>query len=131
CATLALLNIVLNATGVDIGEHLRQFKAFTADFTPYARGEALSSFDFVKRIHNSFATKMDMLENDKNLASKAATRHKKKRGSADSPASDDSLENFESNAHHFIAFTPMEGEVWKLDGMDAQPTSMGEFERET
>ena len=55
CATVALLNIVNNIPEVDLGEHLSQFKDFTGDFPPVLRGDAISNFKFVKRIHNSFA----------------------------------------------------------------------------
>jgi ubiquitin carboxyl-terminal hydrolase L5 len=34
CASLALLNIVLNSSQLDIGEHLTQFRQFTADLSP-------------------------------------------------------------------------------------------------
>lgn len=146
CATLAMINILMNSVGVGVGEHLEQFKEFTSGFTPYQRGEALASFDFVKGIHNSFAKKMDILECDKYLSHKVhkASRVKnekmeknntsKRRGtksrrcpSVDSAATNDSAENHEENAHHYIAFVPVGNEVWKLDGLDAQPTSMGKF----
>ncbi|PSN62487.1 cysteine proteinase [Corynespora cassiicola Philippines] len=131
CATLAMTQAVLNNPLLDIGEHLNQFKLFTQDMTPYQRGEAFASFDFVKKIHNSFAKKMDLLENDKHLAHKVrrAQKHGHRRID-DSPSSDDSSASLEDNAHHFIAFVPVDGEVWKLDGMDAQPTKMGSYKAE-
>jgi ubiquitin carboxyl-terminal hydrolase L5 len=52
---VALLNIVNNIEGVDLGENLQSFKNFTKDFTPALRGDAINNFEFVKRIHNSFA----------------------------------------------------------------------------
>lgn len=55
CATVALLNIVNNIPGLAIGENLQAFKDFTQDFTPALRGDAISNFEFVKEIHNSFA----------------------------------------------------------------------------
>ena len=55
CASVALLNIVNNIEGVDLGENLQQFKDFTMPFTPALRGDAINNFEFVKRIHNSFA----------------------------------------------------------------------------
>jgi ubiquitin carboxyl-terminal hydrolase L5 len=136
CGTLAMLNIIMNNPDLDIGEHLTQFKNFTQDMSSVLRGEALASFDFVKQIHNSFAKRMDILENDKHLAAKAkrAQAEKKpkkasgRRGSRESAASDDSTDSFEENGHHFIAFVPVGTKVWKLDGMDAQPTSVGTFD---
>lgn len=151
CATLAMMNILMNNAGIQVGEHLDQFKEFTSNFTPYHRGEALANFDFVKRIHNSFAKKMDILEGDKALSYKVrkAQRAKdeieragkpgkgkdtKSRGrrdiSADSIATNGSEETYEQTAHHYIAFIPVGNDVWKLDGLDAQPTNMGSFSPE-
>jgi ubiquitin carboxyl-terminal hydrolase L5 len=133
CATLAMMNIIMNNTDIDIGEHLRQFKDFTQDLTPFQRGEAFANFDFVKKIHNSFAKTMDIFESDKHLCNKVkrAKREidgkKERRASADSAATDDSTDSYVENAHHFIAFAPVGDEVWKLDGLDAQPALLGTF----
>lgn len=55
CASVSLLNIVNNASDVDLGEHLRSFKSFTADMSPASRGYAIGNFEFIRQIHNSFA----------------------------------------------------------------------------
>lgn len=55
CATVALLNIIMNIPNVELGENLRSFKEFTENFTPATRGEQIVHYDFVKNIHNSFA----------------------------------------------------------------------------
>ncbi|CAO2656464.1 Nn.00g052670.m01.CDS01 [Neocucurbitaria sp. VM-36] len=146
CATLAMINILMNSNDVGIGEHLNHFKDFTREFTSFQRGEALASFDFVKKIHNSFAKQMDILESDKFLSHKVKRAQrmknekkekqekiskkgtKSRRRSADSAETNDSAEGHEEHAHHFIAFVPVDNEVWKLDGMDSQPTSMGTFD---
>ncbi|KAF2444078.1 cysteine proteinase [Karstenula rhodostoma CBS 690.94] len=158
CATLAMIHTLLNVDDpdIDIGEHMHQFKDFTKDMTPVQRGHTFASWKFVKGIHNSFAKKMDMLENDKYIAAKAAKAEKNKaagqkktaetkktpsvqtksrsrtarRNSDDSDASNDSVEAFEENAHHYITFVPVDGQVWKLDGMDKQPTLMGEYDED-
>lgn len=52
---MALLNIVNNVEGIDLGDHLQHFKEFTMSFTPALRGDAINNFEFVKNIHNSFA----------------------------------------------------------------------------
>lgn len=160
CGTLAMINVLTNSTEVGIGEHLDQFKEFTKPLTPFQRGEAFASFDFVKKIHNSFAKKMDFLENDRYLSmkvnraqrekrekmeeanaakkkgkttissSQTGNRRSTRRHSADSAATNDSAEGYEDSAHHFIAFVPVGNEVWKLDGYDSQPTSMGTFSTE-
>ncbi|KAH8727274.1 hypothetical protein GQ44DRAFT_704771 [Phaeosphaeriaceae sp. PMI808] len=146
CGTLAMINILMNNPEIHVGDHLNQFRDFTKDMTPFQRGEAFASFEFVKKIHNSFAKQMDVLENDKYISYKfkqsqylktleskhepKATSSQARRRSRDSAATDDSAEAFENNAHHFIAFVPVGNEIWKLDGMDAQPTSVGTFNPE-
>jgi ubiquitin carboxyl-terminal hydrolase L5 len=159
CGTLAMTNILMNNPDIIIGEHLNQFKDFTSGLTSFQRGEAFASFDFIKKTHNSFAKKMDLLENDRHLKHKVArTQREKKiheeeafferkgnngkkaddekapnrksnrRQSAESIATDDSADSYEDNAHHFIAFVPVRDELWKLDGYDAQATSMGSWD---
>ncbi|KAI4174823.1 MAG: hypothetical protein LQ343_002061 [Gyalolechia ehrenbergii] len=114
CASVALLNIVNNVPDLDLGDHLEQFKHFTADFTPALRGDAIGNFEFVKTIHNSFARKMDMLNADLQLKNDASSRKKPKAKSSDE---DDA-------GFHFIAFVPIQGKVWKLDGLERQPQSL-------
>lgn len=55
CASVALLNIVNNIDGIELGETLSNFKKFTMPFTPALRGDAIANFDFIKRTHNTFA----------------------------------------------------------------------------
>ncbi|KAL9043719.1 MAG: hypothetical protein Q9214_003103 [Letrouitia sp. 1 TL-2023] len=55
CASVALLNIVNNVSGLELGDSLQQFKDFTATFTPALRGDAIGNFEHVRSIHNSFA----------------------------------------------------------------------------
>ena len=55
CASVALLNIVNNVPGLELGDNLQAFKDFTKNFTPALRGDAIANFRFVKEIHNSFA----------------------------------------------------------------------------
>lgn len=133
CATLAMINILMNCADIEIGDYLRQFLDFTKDMTPYQRGEALASFDFVKKIHNSFAKRMDILEADKHLSYKVkksqhlAKDKKGRRKSTDSAATDDSAEDYEENGHHYIAYVPVGNEVWMLDGLNAQPINIATF----
>ncbi|PYI10488.1 ubiquitin carboxyl-terminal hydrolase [Aspergillus sclerotiicarbonarius CBS 121057] len=118
CASVALLNIVNNVEGIDLGENLQHFKDFTMPFTPALRGDAISNFDFVKRIHNSFARKMDMLSSDFQL--KAEATSKRSRSTKSKHAEDETDAGF-----HFIAFVPALGKVWKFDGLERQPQALG------
>ncbi|KAJ5692088.1 hypothetical protein N7462_001511 [Penicillium macrosclerotiorum] len=117
CASVALLNIVNNIPNIDLGENLRHFKDFTMQFTPALRGNAIDNFEFVKRVHNSFARKMDILNSDLQL--QWDTKSKKKRSNGQD-------ENDSDSGFHFIAFMPAMGQVWKFDGLERQPQSLGE-----
>lgn len=132
CASVALLNIVNNIPGIDLGENLRHFREFTMPFTPALRGDAINNFEFVKRVHNSFARyavmrhdspmflltyhrKMDILNADLQLRWEAQSKKRSK-----SQESNDSDSGF-----HFIAFMPAMGHVWKFDGLERQPQALG------
>ncbi|PGH16085.1 hypothetical protein AJ80_05300 [Polytolypa hystricis UAMH7299] len=118
CASVALLNIINNVEGVDLGEELQHFKEFTMPFTPALRGDAISNFEFVKRVHNSFARKMDVLTADLQLNNEATER--KSKAKKRDQVFDESEAGF-----HFIAFVPALGKVWKFDGLERQPQSLG------
>ena len=61
--------------------------------------------------------KLDMLNADLHLKNAAKSR-KKGKGSKN--------EEKESEAgFHFIAYVPVNGEVWKLDGLERQPQRLG------
>lgn len=215
CATFALLNIINNIPGLHLGEQLSKFKEFTQDMDPLSRGDAIDTFDFVRRIHNSFARESDLLQADMHLKAKAdrykkrkaaekarATREAKKAdkslpqtpvkrslsnesksatrkstrksrpvpmdlsGKSTPPdLSDDDFEEpstsrcAETNGQpsglrrskrkprprqdpdkgaaeadaedevgfHFVAYMPIQGHVWMLDGLDRFPLDMGSF----
>jgi ubiquitin carboxyl-terminal hydrolase L5 len=55
CATIALMNIVMNVKEIDLGDALTSFKTATKKLKPPYRGQRLGKDDFIRRIHNSFA----------------------------------------------------------------------------
>ena len=55
CATVALLNIVMNVPGLDLGDKLQTFKEATRKLKPPYRGKRLGEHDFIRGVHNSFA----------------------------------------------------------------------------
>jgi ubiquitin carboxyl-terminal hydrolase L5 len=81
CASVALLNIVNNIPGLKMGKELRDFKEFTKDMDPLTRGDTIDNFDFVKRIHNSFASQNDLLNADA-VAKDKFNKWKKKQAAA-------------------------------------------------
>ncbi|KAB2572856.1 putative ubiquitin carboxyl-terminal hydrolase protein [Lasiodiplodia theobromae] len=120
CATVALLNIIMNIPNVELGENLRSFKEFTENFTPATRGEQIVHYDFVKNIHNSFARKIDMMNIDLQMQHDSTSKSKSKSTNKKSKNAD--------AAFHFIAFMPIAGEIWKLDGLDRQPQKLEKVE---
>ncbi|KAL4882327.1 hypothetical protein BJY04DRAFT_217246 [Aspergillus karnatakaensis] len=121
CASVALLNIVNNIEGADLGDILQSFREFTMPFTPALRGDAINNFEFVKRIHNSFARKMDILKSDLQLKNEAQSkRNRSKKRGREEPDADAGF--------HFIAFVPALEKVWKFDGLERQPQAVGELD---
>ncbi|KAI4719250.1 cysteine proteinase [Aureobasidium sp. EXF-10727] len=162
CGTVALLNVVNNIPHLELGQPLQSFKEYTQSFDPVARGYAIDSFDFVRKIHNSFARDTDMLivdsamhdRNDRLIkkqkteaataarvakaAEKAAERAAKTDSSATALRSNPSRrartskavveeeeEQSEEAGFHFVAYMPIGDDVWKLDGLDSFPTTIG------
>ncbi|KAK4497197.1 hypothetical protein PRZ48_011647 [Zasmidium cellare] len=81
CASVAMLNIVNNIPGLQMGQELRNFKTFTEAMSPMEKGDAIDSFDFVRRIHNSFATENDILNANMHTKGKV-DKFKKKQAAA-------------------------------------------------
>ncbi|KAF8436428.1 hypothetical protein BGX38DRAFT_1145391 [Terfezia claveryi] len=112
CASLAMLNIVMNCPDVDVGEHLRSFREFSRDLSPPLRGLALANFEYLRQCHNAFARKAEMMDSDIGLL-EASKRRK-------STAEEEEEESF-----HFIAYVPIGNSLWELDGLKRQPVKLG------
>lgn len=122
CGTQALLSVLLNqGKSVVIGPQLQEFKEFTAAFPSEVlfesqhreiqrgmltsslqlRGEALSNSELIRDVHNSFARSSPFIDEAQRLAS-----------------GDDEV-------YHFIAYTPINGLLYELDGLQPAPISHG------
>ncbi|MCJ1294668.1 hypothetical protein MMC34_006226 [Xylographa carneopallida] len=102
CGTQALLSVLLNKDGeIDIGHQLRDFKEFTGAFPSELRGEALSNSELIRDVHNSFARASPFIDETQRTA------------------------NEDDDVYHFIAYTPINGILYELDGLQPAPISHG------
>ncbi|KAJ4002623.1 hypothetical protein NW752_012443 [Fusarium irregulare] len=125
CATVALLNIVMNAEGIDLGDKLRAFKESTKDLNTALRGHQISQNNFIRTIHNSFTRRMDhlnadlFLENESCEAKSTSKRRSAPKGRRRAP-SRKTMRDLDYG-YHFIAYVPAGGYVWELDGLQNKP----------
>ncbi|KAF5022875.1 hypothetical protein F66182_5067 [Fusarium sp. NRRL 66182] len=132
CATVAMLNIVMNAEGVDLGDKLQAFKESTKDLNTALRGRQISKNKFIRTIHNSFTRRMDHLNADlclENEVSETKSTKSKKRAAPKKRRQPFSRKkNASSNyGFHFIAYVPAGGYVWELDGLRYKPHRLGMY----
>ncbi|KAI6709261.1 hypothetical protein JHW43_008208 [Diplocarpon mali] len=131
CATVALLNIIMNAPGLDLGENLNAFKESTKGLKPPYRGKNLDDDDFIRNIHNSFARKMDVLNADLALKHEYDKWVKSKKRSPKKPIKKKATskrtkqQSGDEQGFHYVAYVPVQGEVWRLDGLQRHPVNLG------
>ncbi|KAM3508192.1 hypothetical protein MY10362_001325 [Beauveria mimosiformis] len=131
CATVALLNIVMNHADIDLGSELKAFKAATAEMSTAVRGYKLGSNTFIRKTHNSFARRMDCLNADLFLENEASDVKSRKRASASRSTSrkkKSKKRNSSDYGYHFIAYVPSGGFVWELDGLRGKPRKLGSLD---
>ncbi|KAG0004136.1 ubiquitin carboxyl-terminal hydrolase [Entomortierella chlamydospora] len=102
CATQAILSILLNSPNIDLGEELTNFKSFVSDFPAELKGVAITNSDLVRTVHNSFS-RSDPFVNEMH-----------------DPRSKEKEDLF-----HFIAYTPINGNLYELDGLQEGPRNHG------
>ena len=106
CATQAVLSVLLNSEECKdkLGSVLQEFQSFTASFPPNLKGVAISSSEEIKTIHNSFARPEALWEDPQ-----ARTASPEK-----------------GEAFHFVAYVPVNGTVYELDGLQKGPIVIGQ-----
>ncbi|KAK3297064.1 ubiquitin carboxyl-terminal hydrolase [Chaetomium fimeti] len=111
CGTQALLSVLLNKTAdggtpadeaIDIGPTLTDFREFTMALPPEYRGEALSNSELIRDAHNSFARSSPFADETQRQAGDEG-----------------------EDAFHFVAYTPVGGTLYELDGLQRAPISHG------
>lgn len=126
CGTQALLSVLMNkqedgasssspsattttsgatdeAQHIEIGEKLREFRDFTMALPPEFRGEALSNSELIRDVHNSFAKSSPFADETQ-------------RGGTGEGSED---------VYHFVAYTPVGGTLYEMDGLQPAPVSHG------
>lgn len=112
CGTQALLSVLLNkqdrdgpegseAGYIDIGDALRDFREFTMALPPEFRGEALSNSELIRDVHNSFAKSSPFADETQRTTGEA------------------------EDVYHFVAYTPVGGILYEMDGLQPAPISHG------
>ncbi|KAK4099885.1 cysteine proteinase [Parathielavia hyrcaniae] len=136
CATIALLNIIMNAEGLPLGEKLRKFGEETKDLPSPLRGHMIDHSTWIRVAHNSFSRRLDHLNaalalqnevDNKKKRARAAGRQRKKKPKRQTSSTERSDDSF---AYHFIAYVPVGRKVWQLDGLKSAPVCIGEFEED-
>ncbi|KAI1814140.1 cysteine proteinase [Poronia punctata] len=132
CATVALMNIIMNIHSVKFGPELEAFRERTRTLSPPHRGHALDTNDFIRAIHNSVARRTDLLSEDLLLDNKYQEHMKKKRPTAKrkTPTKSARKKDDEPGTYHYIAFVPVDGQVWELDGLETEPLCLGKYQQQ-
>ena len=90
CATQAILSVLMNAEGVNLGDELAEFKSFGSMLDGETRGMAIGSSDSIRVTHNSFSRPEPFISEEV----------KAQRGEKE-------------DVYHFIAYVPFRGSVYE------------------
>ncbi|KAI8874467.1 ubiquitin carboxyl-terminal hydrolase isozyme L5 [Ramicandelaber brevisporus] len=106
CATQAILSVLFNAPtegpdAIELGSTLYDLLDFTRDFPPDMRGFAISNSDAIRTVHNSFA-RSDPFVNEQV-----------------------SVHDEDEDLFHFVAYVPIGGRLYELDGLKPKPVDHG------
>jgi len=106
CATQAILSILMNAKGIELGNELAEFKSITSEFQPEDKGLAIGNHPLLKTVHNDFARPEPTFSVD---------------GGKGKP----------EDVFHFVSYVPVNGRIYELDGLKAGPVDLGACTDET
>lgn len=108
CATHALLSVLLNCSGLHLGDTLGRLKVHTKGMCPENKGWAIGNTPELACAHNSHAMPQAKRRLDK--------------------GSGVSTGRFTGEAFHFVSFVPINGHLFELDGLKPFPMDHGPWE---
>lgn len=111
CATHALLSILLNCQGVNIGPTLKSIKHFTEGMDPESKGYVIGNVPKLAHIHNSYAKPERRKLPEKLTKSEAGI------------ACRNAIDTF-----HYVSYVPINGRVYELDGLKPFPIDHGPWQ---
>lgn len=113
----------MNAKDIELGGRLRAFKKSSSSLVPPLRGNLLCNTTWIRKAHNQFARRLDLLNADLALAHEAKEAKKRKAR----PAKRRKTKPSTDAAFHFIAYVPVGDEVYQLDGLEKAPACIGKI----
>ena len=109
CATHALVSILLNCPGIELGDTLSELKAHTRGMAPDIKGLAIGNCPQLAFAHNSHAAPRARRRTERSGASTGLTGARFSSG-----------ETF-----HFVSYVPINGRLFELDGLRKFPLDHG------
>ncbi|KAG8698292.1 hypothetical protein FRC08_006016 [Ceratobasidium sp. 394] len=103
CATIAVLNGVCNIPSMKMGQELADLVSFTTGMDSQTTGLAVTSSDFLRSAHNALSPPSVLSVSD-----------------GPQPQSSE-------DAYHFIAYLPIAGQIYELDGLKRAPVAHGAY----
>ncbi|TLD17365.1 uncharacterized protein PgNI_00513 [Pyricularia grisea] len=126
CATVALLNVLMNCDEVAMGEKVRKFKEETANMVLSHRGAYLSQDKFLRSTHNTFARRLDLMDADLGMMNQWEERNKRQNKGKSNKRKRKALDP--DSAKHYVGYIPHDGQLWELDGLDGGVICLGPYE---
>ncbi|KAK0669706.1 hypothetical protein QBC41DRAFT_223131 [Cercophora samala] len=122
CGTIAILNIIMNARDLSLGEKLSEFKEQSKNLSPQLRGNNVATSTFIRAAHNMHNSRLDLLDailelEQDVLRTKKARTAKRRATSANRRRTGGAT----SAAYHFVAFVPVGNGIWLFDGLEDEP----------
>ena len=109
CATHALVSILLNCPGIELGDTLSELKTHTRGMAPDIKGLAIGNCPQLAFAHNSHAAPRARRRTERSGASAGLTGARFSSG-----------ETF-----HFVSYVPINGRLFELDGLRKFPLDHG------